>query len=530
LADIERITARLGVGRASPRDLVALGRTLQTVDELAGQLEAFEQQEQIKTDSLCPFLRERREAIKGQRELGNFLTTALSDNPPLTLNEGGIIAAGFDEELDRLRCVGTDGQQWLAEFQAREIQRTGIPSLKVGFNQVFGYYIEITNTHKDRVPPEYVRKQTLKNAERYITEEVKNYETEVLTAQEKANAREAKLFEQIRQYAVEQIASLQTLALAVAEIDTIAGLAYLADRQRYVRPEITDQRILDINEGRHPVLEQSLAEKFVPNDTVLGQNNDHNTSLMIITGPNMAGKSTYIRQIALLTLLAQTGSFVPATAMRFKPVDRIFARVGASDEITRGQSTFMVEMTEAANILNNAGPDSLVIIDELGRGTSTFDGLALAWALAEHLATRIGCPAFFATHYHELTQLEQYLQGVTNYNVAVREWAEEIIFLHRIIPGSADQSYGVHVAKLAGVNNEVINRSREILAELESNFSATSRAPKRAAKRTRPNDQMMLFSDPTEEVIKEIRQTDPNNLTPLQALEAILRWRNKLGN
>jgi DNA mismatch repair protein MutS len=530
LADIERITARLGVGRATPRDLVALGRTVQTVDNLAGQLDDFEQQEQMKTRALCPFLQERREAIKGQRELGDYLTNALSDNPPLTMNEGGIIASGFDEELDRLRCVGTDGQQWLAEFQAREIKRTGIPSLKVGFNQVFGYYIEITNTHRDRAPAEYVRKQTLKNAERYITEELKNYETEVLTARDKANTREAELFEQIRQYAVEQIARLQTLALAVAEIDAIAGLACLADRQRYVRPEITDQRVLEISEGRHPVLEQTLAEKFVPNDTTLGRNKDALNSLMIITGPNMAGKSTYIRQIALLTLLAQTGSFVPAAAMRFKPVDRIFARVGASDEITRGQSTFMVEMTEAANILNNAGPDSLVIIDELGRGTSTFDGLALAWALAEHLANRIGCLAFFATHYHELTQLEQYLKGVVNYNVAVREWAEEVIFLHRIVPGSADRSYGVHVAKLAGVNSEVIYRSREILAELESNFSSTSRAPKRAAKRTRPDDQMMLFSDPQEEVLKEIRQTDPDNLTPLQALETINRWRNKLNS
>jgi len=532
LADIERITARLGVGRASPRDLLALGQTLLRVERVADLIEELPQRQTLTGSTVCPFLGERAAALRGQRELAEFLTTALHPEAPLTVNEGGIIAPGHDAELDRLRTVGSDGRQWLADFQARQIQRSGIPSLKVGYNQVFGYYIEITNTHRDRVPPEYVRKQTLKNAERYITDELKKYETEVLTARDQAISREMELFEIIRQRAIEHIPALQTLALAAAEIDTVAGLAHLADSRRYVRPELVAEPVLDIRDGRHPVLEQSLAQKFVPNDCDLGRPTDdgkHRETLVILTGPNMAGKSTYIRQTALLTLLAQTGSFVPAAAMRLGPVDRIFARVGASDEISRGQSTFMVEMTEAANIINNAGEASLVIIDELGRGTSTFDGLSLAWAIAEQLATRTRCRTLFATHYHELTQLEDNLAGVVNYNVAVREWEEEIVFLHRIVRGGADRSYGSHVARLAGVPPKVIARSRELLAELESNFAALRRAPIRTAVRTKakPKDnQLLLFDmrDPADEVIEELRKLDPNVLTPLDALGMIERW------
>ena len=597
LADIERITARLGVGRASPRDLLALGQTLLGVERIAATLDRLAAQTSITGDRLCAFLAERRDALRGEHDLAEFLTTALRPNPPQVLNEGGIIADGYDAELDRLRTMSSNAQQWLADYQAREIQRTGISSLKVGYNQVFGYYIEITHAHASRIPPDYVRKQTLKNAERYITDELKQYETEILTARDRAIAREQELFEVIRRRAVERIAPLQQLAAAISEIDVVAGLAHLADERRYVCPEMVEGNALEICEGRHPVLEQTLAEKFVPNDCRLGAvsdqqsavsgrrsavsqtdcatsgqqsavsqtdsaairpdsvglfgpqadlkseisdrqsdisdlksqiSNSKSETLAILTGPNMAGKSTYIRQIALLTILAQTGSYVPAASMRFTPADRIFARIGASDELTRGQSTFMVEMTEAANILNNASEASLVIIDELGRGTSTFDGLALAWAIAEQLVVGVGCRTLFATHYHELTELEKYMNGAVNYNVAVREWQDEVVFLHRIVRGKTDRSYGVHVAKLAGVGPEVIARSREILAELEANFSATRRAPRRTARRNRRDDQLLLFADPADEVIKEIRQLDPHKLTPIDALQAIEKWRKRL--
>ncbi len=536
LSDIERITARLGVGRASPRDLVALGQTLLGVEAIADQLSQLAEGKTITAGTLCPFLAGRADALRGQRELADYLSQALNPDAPYLISDGGVIADGYDEELDRLRAIGTDGQTWLADYQAREIERSQIPSLKVGYNQVFGYYIEITNTHRDRVPADYVRKQTLKNAERYITDELKRYETQVLTARDRALQREAELFDGVRQHAILHIPALQQLAAAVSEIDAVASLAYLADERRYVRPELVEDPIIEIRDGRHPVIERTLAEKFVPNDCDLGKptaDGQGRETLVILTGPNMAGKSTYIRQVALLTLLAQTGSYVPAGGMRFRPVDRIFARVGASDEISRGQSTFMVEMTEAANILNNASESSLVIIDELGRGTSTFDGLSLAWAIAEMLVTRLKCLTLFATHYHELTQLEDNLVGAINCNVAVREWEDQIVFLHRIVRGGTDRSYGSHVAQLAGIPPRVIDRSREILAELESNFSAVRRAPIRTAVRTKakkPDNQLTLFpmADPADEVVEELRKFDPNAITPLDALKQIEKWRERL--
>ncbi len=536
LADIERITARLGVGRASPRDMASLAGTLLAVEEAGGVLDGAAGLGVAGQSALPPYLADRRQALVGLTELGRTLSAALAPTPPLSPSEGGVIADGHDAELDRLRAIGSGGQQWLADFQAAEIRRTGIPSLKVGFNQVFGYYIEITHAHRQRVPPDYVRKQTLKNAERYITDELKRHETEVLTAREQAIAREIALFEQLRNLAAEHIPALQRLATAVAEVDVVAGLAELADKRRYVRPEFVNEPVLEISDGRHPVLEQSLAEKFVPNDCRLGLPPPEEAAggrrapetLVILTGPNMAGKSTYIRQVALLTLLAQTGSFVPAGAMRLGPVDRIFARVGAADDISRGQSTFMVEMTEAANILHNATGDSLVVIDELGRGTSTFDGLALAWAIAERLAGSIRCRTLFATHYHEMTRLEEDMPGVINCNVAVREWEDQIVFLHRIVRGGTDRSYGPHVARLAGVPEEVIARSRVLLEALEAGRSAPPAAA-RSRETDRPARQLLLFDDPAEEILRELAAMDPDRTTPVEALAAIDRWRRQLG-
>ncbi len=514
MADIERITARLGVGRASPRDLAGLGRSLELLAELRDHLR----------DAVSELLHRLRDDMDGLDELGAFLRTSLDPAPPLTLHEGGIIAPGYDEELDRLRNIGRDGQQWLADFQVREAARIGINNLKVGFNKVFGYYIEISHAQRANVPDDYVRKQTVKNAERYITDELKRYESEVLSAEEQANAREARLFDEIRGRTAEHIPQLQRAAAAAAALDTLTGFAYVASRRRYVRPEIADDSVLLIEEGRHPVLDPMLAERFVPNDTDLTAADKR---VLVITGPNMAGKSTYIRQAALLVLLAQTGSFVPARAMRWGPVDRLFARVGASDEITRGQSTFMVEMTEAANILHHATRESLVILDEVGRGTSTFDGLALAWAVTEHLASQTRCRTLFATHYHELTELADLLQGVHNLNVSVHEGTDGIVFLHKIVEGGTDKSYGVHVAKLAGIPRPVIDRAKDILGELEANFARESHGQRLGAQRTRQDAQLLLFDDALDEIREEVRQLDLSQMTPMEAFDKLRELHEK---
>jgi DNA mismatch repair protein MutS len=505
MSDVERITARLAVQRVSPRDLVSLGATLEKLPQLREQM----------PQPAAAMLVQLKEAIGGMDDLAKFLKTSLQDDAPFTVREGGIIADGYNAELDRLRKIRTEGHTWLADYQAREARRSGIDSLKVGFNHVFGYYIEITHAHAAKIPPDYVRKQTLKNAERYITDELKTFEDEALTAEQRANDLEYKLFEQIRERTTERIPELQRVAEAVATIDVLCGLAYLAEVRRYVRPQLVDHSCLNITAGRHPVLEQSLAEPFVPNDTIL---DDRAQRLLLITGPNMAGKSTYIRQVALISLMAQIGSCVPAEAMQWSMIDRVFARVGASDEISRGQSTFMVEMTEAANILNNASVESLVILDEIGRGTSTYDGLSLAWAITEHLANTLKCRSFFATHYHELTELADLLVGVKNYNVAAKEYGEEIVFLHQIVPGGTDKSYGVHVARLAGVPKDVILRSREILRELEANFSKESHSQHLARERTRHDPQLLLFDPPEDPIRQKIRDLDLDQMTPLDAM------------
>jgi DNA mismatch repair protein MutS len=454
-SDLQRLTSRASTGRATPRDLAAVARTLRLLPKfkakLTGRKAALLAQLEDKLE-LCPDLREALDA-------------ALVDEPPLTAKEGGVIRDGCKPALDELRTITKDGKAWITRFQATEITRTGISSLKVGFNQVFGYYIEITHANTAKVPADYIRKQTLKNAERYITPDLKEYEEKVLGAQEKIYQLEYELFVELRERVAAEMARLLGTAEVMATLDVLGSLAELAAARQYVRPELTDDAVLQVEAGRHPVLDQTLPPgTFVPNDIALGPDGG---MFWLITGPNMAGKSTFIRQVALITLMAHVGSFVPAKAAKVGVTDRIFTRVGASDELSRGQSTFMVEMTEAANILNNATPHSLVILDEIGRGTSTYDGVSLAWSITEHLHDAVGCRSLFATHYHELAQLAETLPGLRNYNVLVKDQADGIVFLHRIAPGGADKSYGIHVARLAGVPAAVLERAEAVLAELE---------------------------------------------------------------
>ncbi len=563
IGDIERMTARIGVQRTSPRELRLLGEALTYLPAIRDALRTLQHD---GADLLA-------EQLEGLDELATLLTAALRPDAPTTMREGGIFAAGYDAELDRLRKIGDDGQQWLAEFQAREIQRTGIGSLKVGYNRVFGYYIEVTHANRDRIPPDYVRKQTLKNAERYITDELKRYEHEVLGARQRACELEYELFCKLREQVAAHIPRLQQAATALATIDVLAGWAELSLRRRWCRPEFVEEPILEIEQGRHPVLEEVLGRDFVPNDTRLAaraagdeggagarkqgtgkrkrdrgagaaatwsvgppyptrvrhSSFDIRHSLALITGPNMAGKSTYIRQVALITLLAHAGCWVSAKRCRLGVVDRIFTRVGAADELARGQSTFMVEMLETANILHNATARSLVILDEIGRGTSTFDGLSLAWAITEYLATRIGCRTLFATHYHEVTELAELIDNVTNLNVAVREFEDRIVFLHTIVPGAADRSYGLHVAKLAGVPPGVLERAHAVLCELERTFDRESRRPALAAVQRRRTRQLRLFEEPEERIVRELRGLDPAALDADKAAELLKRWRSWLG-
>ncbi|MEE9293838.1 MAG: DNA mismatch repair protein MutS, partial [Phycisphaerae bacterium] len=533
LSDIERITARVALARATPRDLFGLGQSLAAMPEIRKEL----------SDLDPPLLRQWRTDVEGLDELAELLQRAVRHDAPITIRDGGIIASGFNAELDELRDIRRNGQAWLAQYQKQQVEMTGIPSLKIAYNRVFGFYIEISNTYRDRVPAAYVRKQTIKSAERYITDELKQYETKVLTAEEKANALETRLFEQLRSRVADHIPALQSAAAGVSCIDCVAAFAHLAVERRYTRPTVTEGDELTIIEGRHPVLEQTIAEGFVPNDCDISDA----ARVWIITGPNMSGKSTYMRQIALLTLMAQTGSYVPAREMTLGVVDRIFARVGASDEITRDKSTFMVEMTEAANILNNATRKSLVVLDEIGRGTSTFDGLSLAWAITERLAAKTRCRTFVATHYHELTELADLLDNVVNYNVAVREWpdatdeSQRIIFLHKIVPGGSDKSYGVHVARMAGVPADVVARSAGILEQLQQSAGGTGfpacHSTGWKAGPTPPgaaDPQLSLFQpapqpDPLHDhVIEKLKAIEIERTTPLEALQHLRDLQEKL--
>ncbi|MBL8878783.1 MAG: DNA mismatch repair protein MutS [Phycisphaerales bacterium] len=531
LPDIGRTVGRIGVQRTTPRELRALGDGLLLFAEIRAILDILPHGDAQTTMA----------ALDGLDSLAEELTRILRADAPLGIREGGLIADGIDAELDRLRAIHFDGRQWLADYQVSEAQRTGIPSLKVAYNRVFGFYIEITNTHRDRVPADYLRRQTVKNAERYTTEALRRYEGEVLTAESRANEMEYQLFLQLRDRAAEHLAALAAAANALAEIDILAGWAELALRRGYCRPEFVAAPLLEIGGGRHPAVESSLGSAFVPNDTRLlarggedGESPNASSTLprgtlALITGPNMAGKSTYIRQVASLALLAHCGCWVPAESMRLGLIDRIFTRVGAADELARGQSTFMVEMLETANIVHNATSDSLVILDEIGRGTSTFDGLSLAWAISEHLALRVGCRALFATHYHELTELAELVEGVVNLNVAVREFEDSIVFLHRIVAGAADRSYGLHVAKLAGVPRAVLERASAVLLELERTFSRESQRPVLAAAQRRRHRQLRLFEEPEEAIVRDLRGVDVSRLDATTAIELLRRWRDALG-
>ncbi len=513
-AQIDRITANIALGRVRPRELVQLGQTLQALPRL------YELAETCAAELVAA----SRDALTGLDVPAELIDAGIDPDCPSVLRDGGVIAAGHHEELDRLRRIGDDGQNWLAKYQAEQVRRLEVPSLRVGFNKVFGYYIEVTHAHTDKVPADYVRKQTLKNAERYITDELKRYESEVLTAAERAKGLEADLYEQIRQQLCLHVPALQAAGAAVARLDVLTSLASLAVKRRWVRPTITQDNVLEIVAGKHPVVAELLAEKFVPNDVAMGPAKDR---MMIITGPNMAGKSTYIRQVAHLVLLAQTGSFIPAESATIGLVDRIFTRVGAADELTAGLSTFMVEMIETANIVNNATSRSLVILDEVGRGTSTYDGLALAWAISEHLADRIRCRTLFATHYHELTELADDIKSVTNLNVAIKEWEDEVVFLHKIVRGGTDRSYGVHVARLAGVPANIIDRARALLPKLQAHLASGLDMPGLAAS----TDQLNLFSSgetPADQIAHQLRGLDLNALTPLDAMDVLRRLKGQL--
>ncbi|MEY2493345.1 MAG: mismatch repair protein MutS [Verrucomicrobiota bacterium] len=482
IRDVERAAGRLSQASGNARDLAALKNSLQQIPQLKNELQQLLDRlafgaNHVNENGAVEFLAQRlQNEICEMPDLAQKLQAALVDDAPLALKEGGIFRDGFDHDLDELRNASRQGKNWINALQEREIQVTGIKSLKVRFNSVFGYYIEITKSNLASVPPRYTRKQTTVGGERFVTPELKEMEAKVLGADERARNLEYSLFQRLRGDTLEELAPLQQTAGAIATLDVICGLAETARLFNYRRPKLNESLRLTIKDGRHPVLDQNFVdEKFVPNDTEL---DGEKFRLAVITGPNMAGKSTYIRQVALIVLMAQIGSFVPASDAEIGIVDRIFTRVGASDDLSRGQSTFMVEMNETANIVNNATHRSLIILDEIGRGTSTFDGLSIAWSVAEFLHDRIGARTLFATHYHELTRLAAERAGVVNFNVAVREWNDQIIFLRKIVPGGADKSYGIQVARLAGLPKEILDRAKDILMHLEKPNGATAQAPK----------------------------------------------------
>ena len=521
--DLERLNGKISMGNANAKDLVALSASLARLPVLIDGLDGLE----------SFFLQDLRSHIDPLEDVKEVIGRAIADDPPFVLREGGLIRDGFDESLDELRQISKEGKGWIARLEAEEKERTGISTLKVRFNKVFGYYIEVSKGQISRVPEDYQRKQTLANAERYITPALKEYEDKVLGAEDRIVELEYDLFQQVRQQVAAQGRRIQQTADALATLDVLCSLADLAHDRRYVAPQVEESLELTIIEGRHPVIEaMNLNEGFVPNDVEM-HGDDH--QLLIITGPNMAGKSTFMRQVALITLLAQMGSLVPASSARIGVADRIFTRVGASDNLARGQSTFMVEMTETANILNHASRRSLIILDEIGRGTSTFDGVSIAWAVAEYLHDnpQVAARTLFATHYHELTDLALTRERVKNYNIAVREWNDQIIFLRKIVAGGASHSYGIQVARLAGLPSVVIERAREVLKNLESGEFEKEGVPrlargKQGARKKSSPDQLSLFTPGTDEIRQCLEGLDISTLTPLEALNILAELKQKV--
>ena len=520
MTDLERLAGKVGAGRVSPRELLGLGRSL-------AELPTIRHAGKGAGSALLGSLVAEMDLLEDVREL---VETAISPDAPATLQDGGAIRESYSEELDDLRQTRDGARDFIAGLQSRERERTGINSLKVGFNRVFGYYLEVTKANLDKVPEDYVRKQTLTNAERYFTPELKEWEEKVFGAEDRMEKLEAELFGEVRRRVAAEVSRIQEAGARAARLDVLTTLAHVADRRQYVRPEVHTGFEVEIEAGRHPVVETMMpAESFIPNDLSL----DEDGRIVILTGPNMAGKSTVLRQVGLIHLMAQIGSFVPANRARLPVCDRIFTRVGASDDLARGQSTFMVEMNETASIIHGATDRSLVLLDEIGRGTSTYDGVSIAWAVTEYLHENLGCKTIFATHYHELTQLGDLLPGVKNMNVLVREVGDEIVFLRRLEDGGADRSYGIQVARLAGLPTEVIARARELLTELEGTHSGggegLGRYGEHRPSSEPPPDQLSFFAAAEPPILKRLRAIDPETMTPREALDLLFELRDESG-
>ena len=529
--DLERLVSRISYRSANPRDLLAFKMSLEMIPHIKNLLANF----------TSPLLVRINEQMDGLEDLYRLLEASITEDPPLAVKEGGIIREGYNEQVDTYRNSKTQGKSWLAQLEAEEKEKTGIRNLKIKYNKVFGYYLEVTNSFKNLVPEYYTRKQTLTNAERYITPKLKELEDMILGAEDKLFALEYDLFCQVREELAAQIPRIQETAKAIAQLDVYASLSVVAQRNNYVRPTVNTKGVIDIKNGRHPVVEKMINnDMFIANDTYLDNGSKR---VSVITGPNMAGKSTYMRQTALIVLMAQIGSFVPAEKAKIGVVDRIFTRVGASDDLASGQSTFMVEMTEVANILRNATAKSLLILDEIGRGTSTFDGLSIAWAVIEHISNTklLGAKTLFATHYHELTELEGKIPGVNNYCIAVKERGDDIVFLRKIVKGGADKSYGIQVAKLAGVPDSVLDRAKELVDELvHTDITSTFKDLAENSRKTKPKavhydevdlEQISLFDTvQDQDIIEELKNLDITMLTPMDAMNTLYRLQNKLKN
>ena len=515
--DIERLTGKMAYGNANARDMITLKNSLFKLPEVKRCL----------SESKSELLKELYDKLDELQDIYGLIEKAIVDDPPMVITEGGIIKLGYDDEIDTLKTAQTEGKNWLIKLEADEKKKTGIKNLKVGFNKVFGYYLEVTKSNLNLVPERYIRKQTLTNAERYITEELKNLENQILGAEEKVVSLEYEAFTKIRQEIAKNVIRLQTTSEVISTLDVLTSFATVAEDMNYCKPDVNNFGVIDIKNGRHPVIEKILGtSSFVENDTHLDKDENR---LAIITGPNMAGKSTYMRQVALITLMAQVGSFVPAESATIGVVDKIFTRVGASDDLSMGQSTFMVEMMEVASILKEATPNSLVILDEIGRGTSTYDGLSIAWAVAEYIADKEKCGAktLFATHYHELTELEEKIEGVKNYSIAVKEKGEDIIFLRKIVRGGTDESYGIHVARLAGVPKDVTTRANKILQTIERKNVLTGKKEEKKDKK-QVEGQFDMYNYKLAEIAHEIDKINLNELTPIDALNTLVKIKEKM--